>query len=325
MNISQDLAIAYVHFYVDNLPYWQQQFQQIFDLESVETRVHFPHLSDCDVLLRSSALQFVLSAPHSSNNSVKYYLNQHPCGVADVAFFVSPALLLNLNLNLSMPTTIENPVGFKHTLIPEKNIAKSNSNIDHVVLNVAQGDLEKTLSWYIEKLGFQQKQSFQIQTEYSGLTSRVLKHPSGIQIPINQPGDNRSQIQEFIDYNRGAGVQHIAIRQQDLPGKIHELRRQGLDFLTVPQTYYCNLAQRYPFLSKLSQWSSIKQAEILVDVVRSPEMMLMQIFTQPIFKEPTFFWEFIERKEGATGFGEGNFQALFEAIETAQKQRAIFS
>ncbi len=321
LDMSQELAIAYVHFYVDNLPYWQQWFQQIFILERVETQRFFPHLSTQDILLRSPELQFVLSAPRRENDPVSQYLTKHPCGVADIAFFVQPSTILKLDLNLAYPTTITNPVGFNHTLIPQQNIPKTNPNVDHLVLNVAKGTLEKTLTWYIEKLGFQPKQAFQIQTEYSGLTSRVLQHPSGIQIPINQPGDRRSQIQEFLDFNRGAGIQHIAIKQKSLPEKILDLQQQNLAFLDVPQTYYQNLLKRYPFLKNLSQWSKIQQAKILVDVVRSPEEMLMQIFTQPIFKEPTFFWEFIERKQGATGFGEGNFQALFEAIEAAQKQR----
>ena len=325
VNISQDLAIAYVHFYVDNLALWRKRFQAIFGLTCSPAQVLFPHLSPNAILLQSSELQFVLSAPSAVDDQVGSYLNQHPCGVADVAFFASPTVLLNLNLNLSQPTQIINPVGFRHTLIPQTNIQQPNTQIDHLVLNVAQGDLEKTLAWYQEKLGFQQKQAFHIQTNYSGLTSRVLRHPSGIQLPINQPGDRRSQIQEFIDYNRGAGIQHIAIKQQNLPIKICELRQKGLDFLQVPDAYYRNLMQRHPLLRKLPQWSTIQDMKILVDVVKSPKMMLMQIFTQPIFKEPTFFWEFIERKQGATGFGEGNFQALFEAIETAQKQRAIFS
>ncbi|OKH18862.1 4-hydroxyphenylpyruvate dioxygenase family protein [[Limnothrix rosea] IAM M-220] len=323
LDISQELAIAYVHFYVDNLPYWQRWFQKFFALEPVDTQHFFPHLTGQDVLLRSPELQFVLSAPHAPNDPVDQYLKKHPCGVADIAFFVNPAIILNLDLNLSSPTKVINPVGFQHTLIPKQNIPKSNQNIDHLVLNVAKGSLEKIRDWYIHKLGFQPKQSFQIQTEYSGLTSQVLQHSSGIQIPINQPGDRRSQIQEFLDYNRGAGIQHIAIKQNNLPEKILHLQRQSLSFLDVPQTYYQNLLREYPFLKNLSQWSNIQRAKILVDVVRSPEEILMQIFTQPIFKEPTFFWEFIERKQGATGFGEGNFQALFEAIETAQKQRVI--
>ena len=233
VNISQDLAIAYVHFYVDNLPFWQQRFQSIFGLACRPAQTLFPHLPSGTVLLKSPDLQFVLSAPQLNDEQVGNYLNQHPCGVADVAFFASPTVLLKLNLNLSQPTTICNPVGFRHTLIPQQEIHQTNSQIDHLVLNVAQGELEKTLAWYEEKLGFQQKQSFHIQTNYSGLTSRVLRHPSGIQLPINQPGDRRSQIQEFLDYNRGAGIQHIAIKQQNLPTKICELRQQGLDFLPL--------------------------------------------------------------------------------------------
>ena len=323
MDSSQDLAIAYVHFFVDDLPRWQRYFQQIFSLELVDHQNFFNHLPSRSVYLRSPELQFVLSAPSSPDDRVARYLNEHPCGVADIAFFVKPAILAQLNLSLKQASVIENPVGFRHTLIPKERISHTNVSIDHLVLNVAQGDLDKTLHWYVEKLGFFPQQSFHIKTDYSGLESQVLRHPSGIQLPINQPGDRRSQIQEFVEHNRGAGIQHIAIKQRNLPAKISRLRELKMNFLDVPFTYYQNLLRRYPFLISLIDWPAIQDLAILVDVVRSPDEMLMQIFTQPIFQEPTFFWEFIERRQGATGFGAGNFQALFEAIETAQKKRAL--
>lgn len=318
-----DLAIAYVHFFVDDLHHWQRYFQQVFALDLISHTNIFSHLPQRSLYLRSPNLQFIISAPASPDDQVANYLKKHPCGVADVAFFIRPSTLKQLGFSPQKIAIIENPVGFKHTLIPQENISQTNINIDHLVLNVAQGDLEKTLHWYMAKLDFQPQQSFQIKTDYSGLVSRVLKHPSGIQLPINQPGDRRSQIQEFVEHNHGAGIQHIAIKQKNLPATIARLQQLQLQFLEVPATYYRGLLEHYPFLASLTEWQSIRETSILVDVVRSPHELLLQIFTQPIFSEPTFFWEFIERQQGATGFGSGNFQALFEAIETAQKKRAL--
>ncbi|MGB2924678.1 MAG: VOC family protein [Limnothrix sp.] len=320
---TEKLAIAYVHFYVDNLPHWETWFQKIFNLNSSNATQEFPHLPQNSRLLKSDDLTIVISAPETSNDSVSEYLKKHPSSVADIAFFVETLHSFDVNLSSTKSAIIKNPVGFQHTLIQSDNISKTNQMLDHLVLNVPQGSLAKTADWYVETFGFKRKQAFQIKTNYSGLSSQVLKHPSGVQIPINQPGDRRSQIQEFLDYNRGAGIQHIALKQQNLPQQIHRLRQQGLAFLDVPQTYYSNLLKRHPYLQKLKEWPQVQAEKILIDVVRSPDEMLMQIFTKPIFSEPTFFWEFIERRHQAVGFGEGNFQALFEAIEQAQKERLV--
>jgi 4-hydroxyphenylpyruvate dioxygenase len=198
------------------------------------------------------------------------------------------------------------------------------SGIDHVVLNVAAGDLERALNWYEVVLGFQRQQTFAIQTDRSGLRSQVMIHPdSGVKFPINEPASANSQIQEFLDVNRGAGIQHIALQTPDLVNAIARLRALGLSFLPVPATYYTQLQQRQPKLHlSATELAQIAAQQILVDWQdSSPEALLLQIFTQPIFKEPTFFFELIERRYEAQGFGEGNFRALFEAIEREQYKR----
>jgi 4-hydroxyphenylpyruvate dioxygenase len=207
--------------------------------------------------------------------------------------------------------------------------------IDHVVLNVAAGDLEKAVTWYETVLGFQRQQAFMIQTEYSALCSQVLVHPDGtVQMPINEPASPSSQIQEFLDLNRGAGIQHLALRTVNLVRTIAQLRQQGLSFLQVPPTYYHQLQQRPGFQLSEAVWQAIAQQEVLVDWQKDlPEAMLLQTFTQPIFGQPTFFFEFIERQvyrvnqqyHQAQGFGEGNFRALFEAIEREQMKRGSLS
>ena len=196
--------------------------------------------------------------------------------------------------------------------------------IDHVVLNVAAGDLELALSWYEEVLGFQRQQRFTIQTDRSGLRSQVLVHPSsGVQFPINEPTAANSQIQEFLEVNQGPGIQHIALQTPEIVKAIAQLRHLGLSFLPIPPSYYTQLRLNHPGLPlSLAELGEIAAQEILVDWQdESSSGLLLQTFTQPIFEEPTFFFELIERRQQAQGFGEGNFRALFEAIEREQMKR----
>ncbi|MGP1385212.1 MAG: 4-hydroxyphenylpyruvate dioxygenase [Thainema sp.] len=205
--------------------------------------------------------------------------------------------------------------------------------IDHAVLNIAQGELHRAVDWYESVLGFQRQREFAIQTPRSGLRSQVLNHPEGsAQIPINEPTSATSQIQEFLDENRGSGIQHVALETNNIVATVEQLRKRGLKFLTVPAAYYQQVEHRVDRALQRVDWSAIAQQEILVDQSEeTPEAMLLQIFTQPIFAEPTFFFEIIQRQtvdlagqqQQAVGFGEGNFQALFEAIEREQQVRQI--
>lgn len=196
--------------------------------------------------------------------------------------------------------------------------------IDHVVLNVAAGDLGQAVRWYQNILGFQPQQMFAIKTEQSGLCSQVMIHSQGqVQLPINEPASANSQIQEFLNINRGSGIQHIALTAESIVPAIAQLRRRGLSFIEVPPSYYTQLQQRFNVLDLLAaEWQEVAAQQILVDWQEEfPQALLLQTFTQPIFKEPTFFFEVIERRREAKGFGEGNFRALFEAIEREQLKR----
>ena len=192
------------------------------------------------------------------------------------------------------------------------------TNIDHVVLNVASGKLNPALELYLALFEFRVQQSFYIQTENSGLSSKALIDDSGeVQFNINEPTSTNSQIQEFIDFNGGPGIQHLALRSQNLIADVAQMRQNNISFLTIPPTYYSQLQ----LLSTLSrdEWQAISSKQILVDSDHNhPQSIIMQIFTRPIFEQPTFFLEFIERRQQARGFGQGNFQALFEAVERTQ-------
>lgn len=194
--------------------------------------------------------------------------------------------------------------------------------IDHVVGNVELGQMERWVSFYRDVLGFTQLAHFSdqaIRTEYSALMSKVMQNGSGrIKLPINEPapGRKKSQIQEFLDYYQSPGVQHVALLTEDIVQTVRALRSRGIPFLRVPSTYYDGLPRRIgPITEDLE---ALRELGVLVD--RDDEGYLLQIFTKPVQDRPTVFFEIIQRR-GARGFGEGNFKALFEAIELEQARR----
>lgn len=194
--------------------------------------------------------------------------------------------------------------------------------IDHCVGNVELGDMNKWVKFYEDVMGFKLLITFDdkdISTEYTSLMSKVVSNGSGyVKFPINEPaeGKKKSQIEEYIDFYRGAGVQHIAIATDNIIETVGELRKRGVDFLFVPDTYYDDLYDR---VGKIDEdVLELKRLNILAD--RDPEGYLLQIFTKPVQDRPTVFYEIIQRK-GATSFGKGNFKALFEAIEREQELR----
>ncbi len=194
--------------------------------------------------------------------------------------------------------------------------------VDHMVGNVELGAMNKWVKWYEDVLGFKQILSFDdkdISTEYTALMSKVMSNGNGrIKFPINEPaaGLKKSQIDEYIDFYEGAGVQHVAVATDDIVHTVSELRNRGIEFITVPTTYYDVLEER---VGKIDEpIDKLKELGILVD--RDDEGYLLQIFTRTLQARPTMFFEIIQRK-GATSFGKGNFKALFEAIEREQELR----
>ena len=194
--------------------------------------------------------------------------------------------------------------------------------IDHMVGNVGWNQMDVWVKWYEDVMGFENFLSFddkQIHTEYSALMSKVMSNGNGrIKFPINEPakGKKRSQIEEYLDFYEGAGVQHIAVATDNILETVSALRDRGVEFLTVPGTYYDALHDRVGDIDE--DIDSLRELGILVD--RDEEGYLLQIFTKTINPRPTMFFEIIQRK-GATSFGKGNFKALFEAIEREQALR----
>lgn len=194
--------------------------------------------------------------------------------------------------------------------------------IDHMVGNVGWNEMNKWCEFYAKVMGFAQLVSFDdkdISTEYTALMSKVMSNGNGrIKFPINEPAEGRkkSQIEEYIQFYNGAGVQHIALATDNIIETVTQLQSRGVEFLYVPESYYDTVLDRVGEIDENLQ--PLKELGILID--RDDEGYLLQIFTKPVLDRPTMFFEIIQRK-GAQSFGKGNFKALFEAIEREQQMR----
>jgi 4-hydroxyphenylpyruvate dioxygenase len=194
--------------------------------------------------------------------------------------------------------------------------------VDHCVGNVGWNQMNPWVKFYEEVMGFRNILSFDdkdISTEYSALMSKVMSNGNGfVKFPINEPaeGKKKSQVEEYLEFYNGEGVQHVAMATNDIVHTVTELRNRGVEFLRVPTTYYDDLLDR---VGKIDEdIEPLKELGILVD--RDDEGYLLQLFTKPVEDRPTLFFEIIQRK-GAKSFGKGNFKALFEAIEREQGER----
>jgi 4-hydroxyphenylpyruvate dioxygenase len=203
---------------------------------------------------------------------------------------------------------VARPTGLKH--------------VDHMVGNVGWHAMDEWVNFYSNVMGFRLYQHFDdkdISTEYSALMSKVMSNGNGyVKFPINEPAEGRrkSQIEEYLDFYQGPGVQHIALATDDILSTVSRMQAQGVEFLTVPHTYYTELAARVGRIDEPIE--ELERLGILVD--RDDEGYMLQIFTRPVEDRPTLFYEIIQRK-GSRSFGKGNFKALFEAIEREQALR----
>ena len=213
--------------------------------------------------------------------------------------------------------------GYTSWETPDYNPASTGLKyVDHMVGNVGWDRMNHWVDFYEKAMGFVYILSFDdndISTEYTALMSKVMSNGNGrIKFPINEPaeGAKKSQVEEYLDFYEGEGVQHIAVATDDIIKTVRDLKSRGIEFLTIPDTYYEAVTDR---VGKIDEdIAPLKELGILVD--RDDEGYLLQIFTRPIEPRPTMFFEIIQRK-GAQSFGKGNFKALFEAIELEQELR----
>lgn len=212
--------------------------------------------------------------------------------------------------------------GFRAAENPFRPAGTGLKYVDHCVGNVELGQMNRWVGFYEQVLGFHNLLSFDdkdISTEYSALMSKVMSNGNGrIKFPINEPasGRKKSQIEEYLDFYRGPGVQHIALATDDIVATVDALQARGVEFLGVPSSYYDGLLDRVGRIDE--DLAPLRRLGILVD--RDDEGYLLQIFTRPVEDRPTLFYEIIQRK-GAKSFGKGNFKALFESIEREQAAR----
>ncbi|RZK36708.1 MAG: 4-hydroxyphenylpyruvate dioxygenase, partial [Hymenobacter sp.] len=194
--------------------------------------------------------------------------------------------------------------------------------VDHCVGNVGWNRMNETVQWYQDVMGFANILSFddkQITTEYSALMSKVMSNGNGyVKFPINEPaeGKKKSQIEEYLTFYEGEGVQHIAVATNDIVSTVRQMKARGVEFLSTPGSYYDNLPNHVGAIDEDVQ--HLRELGIMAD--RDEEGYLLQIFTKPVEDRPTVFFEIIQRK-GAKSFGAGNFKALFESIEREQALR----
>ena len=349
------MKIDRVHFYTKDAIKTKDWFVRNLGFKEV-SRYTSKQIHTEIIALNSACLVF--SSPLTNNNPVANYLKSHPSGVADVVFRVKDIQSIidrvwDLGLKILQPLQIlKSSAGefkqikiqgwdcLQHTLIEDTSsdaeettpdLADSQiTDIDHIVLNVPAGKLNSAVKLYQNLFGFKVQQSFNIQTKTSGLYSQALIDDNGgVQFNINEPASNNSQIQEFINFNGGSGIQHLALRSQNLLDDVTRMQQNNVPFLKIPQIYYDRLDKTLNLTSEELQ--AIAKRQILVDRDRlkstaskdNTQSLLMQIFTQPIFEKPTFFLEFIERRHQARGFGQGNFKELFAAVEREQTRSAM--
>ncbi|MCH1627942.1 4-hydroxyphenylpyruvate dioxygenase [Fredinandcohnia quinoae] len=306
-------------------------------------------------VLQQRKIRLILTGSLKEESRVSSFVKKHGDGVKDIALTVenveraydeavsrgaiaiSPPIELNDEHGIikkaiigtygdTIHTLVERK-GYKGTFMPgfEPMVGTSPFEdagfigIDHVVGNVER--MEEWVNYYANVMGFKEMTHFtddDISTEYSALMSKVMHNGGRIKFPINEPaeGKRKSQIQEYLEFYNGPGVQHLAILTEDIVNTVAILKKNGVEFLNTPDSYYEMLSER---VGKIDEdIEKIRELNILVDC--DDEGYLLQIFTKPIVDRPTLFVEIIQRK-GARGFGEGNFKALFESIEREQAKR----
>ena len=307
-------------------------------------------------VLRQDKVTLVLSTPLGDEGLMGQHLLRHGDGVRDIAFEVDDAdqafaaALARGAEPAEQPHDLADDCGrvrraaiktygdtihsfisyhgYKGPFLPgyaEQRVAGDATGlvvVDHVVGNVFEGGMETWADWYKRVFGFRRYITFDdkdISTDYTALRSIVMSDDrQQIKFPINEPaaGLRKSQIQEYLDYYKTPGVQHIALLTEDIIGTISRLQQNGVEFLQVPDTYYQALADRVGNIDE--PLDELRRLHILVD--RDEHGYLLQLFTKPVEDRPTLFFEIIQRK-GARGFGKGNFKALFESIEREQELR----
>ena len=358
------LGTDYVEFYVGNAKQSAHFYKTAFGFQSYAYAGLETGLKDrTSYVLKQDKIRIVLTTALNSDSPIGEHVKKHGDGVKVIALWVEDARkafeeTTKRGAKPFMEPTVEKDEqgevvragiytygetvhmfverkNYKGEFLPGFKAWKSDYNptavglkfIDHMVGNVGWNQMNETVKWYEDVMGFVNFLSFddkQITTEYSALMSKVMSNGNGrIKFPINEPaeGKKKSQIEEYIDFYEGAGVQHLALATDDIIKTVAELRARGVEFLPPPpQAYYDDIPRRLGVHMDIMKEDikELQRLSILVDA--DEEGYLLQIFTKPVEDRPTLFYEVIQRM-GAKGFGAGNFKALFESIEREQAKR----
>ncbi len=350
--------LDYVEFWVGNAHQSAEFYRQRYGFDVIAYAGPETGTRDrASYALKQAGVTLVVTAGLDPDSPVVQHAARHGDGVRDIAFQVEDVDRAFAETTrrgarpVTPPTTVEGQKGkvrraaiaaygdtihsfidrrdYHGTFLPGYHrvaglagVPSGIREIDHIVGNVELGQMNRWVDYYRDVLGFRQMVHFTdeaISTEYSALMSKVMQNGNGrIKFPINEPavGRKKSQIQEYLDYYGCPGVQHVAYLVDDIVQTVRELRARGNQFLRVPDSYYSSVLDRIGPIAE--DVGSLKELGILVD--RDDEGYLLQIFGKPVQDRPTVFYEIIQRR-GARGFGEGNFKALFEAIEREQARR----
>ncbi len=358
------LGTDYVEFYVGNAKQAAHYYKTAFGYQSYAYAGLETGMTDrTSYVLKQDKIRLVLTTALKSDSAIGEHVKKHGDGVKIIALWVEDARsayeeTVKRGAKSFMEPTVEKDEhgevvrsgiytygetvhlfverkNYKGAFLPGFKEWKSDYNpaptglkfIDHMVGNVGWNQMNETVKWYEDVMGFVNFLSFddkQITTEYSALMSKVMSNGNGrIKFPINEPaeGKKKSQIEEYIDFYEGAGVQHLALATDDIIKTVTDLKARGVEFLPPPpQAYYDDIPRRLGVHMDIMKEDISKLQELSILVDADEEGYLLQIFTKPVEDRPTLFYEIIQRM-GAKGFGAGNFKALFESIEREQALR----
>ncbi len=351
-------GVDHIEFYVSNARQAAHFYRSAFGFDVVAYSGPETGVRDrASYVLRQGDVHLVMTAPLSPDSEIADHVRLHGDGVRALAFQVEDANsayqdAVNRGARpVAEPHVVEDDRGavrlatvrtfgdtvhtfverseYEGAFLPgfreefKQGTGAGLQVVDHCVCNVELHRMDEWVDWYNRVFGFDVFQEFDesdIATQYSALRSKVVRGGRGgsITFPINEPakGLKRSQIDEYLDYYHGPGVQHIALHTSDIVETVGWLRQQGAEFLAAPKAYYDSVGERVGDIDE--DLERLRQLNILVD--RDEHGYLLQIFTRPVEDRPTLFFEVIQRK-GCRGFGKGNFQALFQAIEQEQEAR----
>jgi 4-hydroxyphenylpyruvate dioxygenase len=350
-------GIDYVELYVGNAYQAAHFYRTMFGFSPVARAGLETGVRDrLSIVMEQGDIRLVLTSGLDPDSPITRHVALHGDGVKDVAFRVkdvesaywtavrrgarevSPPQVHEDEHGRVVRATIAAPGDTVHSLVERHGYADARFpgfeaitdapatrptgfvEVDHVAVSMEQGQLDQWIAFYKDVLGFHQSHHEMVWTKHSAMNSKVVEDASGkIKFPIVEPAHNggKSQVQEYLNFNHGAGAQHVAFLSNDIRATVRAIRENGIRFLHVPSTYYEVLEERVGAIEP-AVMAELQELGILVD--SEDEGRLLQIFSEPIEARPTMFVEVIER-QGAQGFGSGNIKALFEAVERLQERR----